>query len=508
MALTPEQSPLLPQGSPGRKPRSPLVPIQEDPQVKPAVIAAIVSTWIATFLAAADSTITSTLSATIAYEFGSLTLVSWLGSGYLIGLTATQPLSGKLSDIFGRRVTFCVASGLFTIGNLICGFSHSKIVLVTARVITGIGGGGCISTATFIASDNIPLHRRGIWQGVGAVVYTSGMGLGAVIGGAVNDAAGWRWAFIGIAPVSLVAGLGVATFVPNNINGQQNFREMLSRVDFLGAATLVSSLVLLMLGLNHGGSQEGSPLFVIVVPLGTMLLLTFIIIEYRWAKEPIIPLSLFGRRTVVAACLTAWFMSMAFYALTFYIPLYLQMLGHSTGETGLYLLPDSIGAGLGSFLVGLVIRVTGGYGVFRYTMTLLLVIASVGFVVISRETHWILPELYLSCKGFGMGGGLTMLILAILHAVPHEKHATATSALYAFRSTGSTVGLSAASAIFNYRLNQASLVKGTACVEGDDCYLDALHQAFKFALCLACAGLVSALFIGCSSTKSRQEDGD
>lgn len=508
MISTPEQSPLLPQGSPGRKPRSPLIPIAEDPQIKPAVVAAIVSTWIATFLAAADSTITSTLSATIAYEFGSLALVSWLGSGYLIGLTATQPLSGKLSDIFGRRVTFCVATGLFTIGNLICGFSHSKLVLIAARVITGIGGGGCISIASFIASDNIPLRRRGIWQGVGAVVYTSGMGLGAVIGGAVNDAAGWRWAFIGIAPLSFIAGLGVATFVPNNTDGKENFKEMLGRVDFLGSVTLVSSLVLLLLGLNHEGSQERSPLFVIVVPLGAMLLLTFIIIESHWAKEPIIPLSLFGRRTVVATCLTAWFMSMAFYALTFYVPLYLQMLGHSTSETGLCLLPDSIGAGLGSFIVGLVIRVTGGYGVFRYTMTLLLVIASVGFTLISRETLWILPELYLFCKGFGMGGGLTMLILALLHAVPHEKHATATSALYAFRSTGSTVGLSAASAIFNYWLNRASLVNGTACVRGDDCYLDALHQAFRFALCLACAGFISALFIRTSSTKSRQGDGD
>ncbi|KAJ5939763.1 Major facilitator superfamily domain general substrate transporter [Penicillium verhagenii] len=503
---TPEQSPLLLQGSPSHGRWSPRLPPARDadPQIKSAVVAAIVSTWIATFLAAADSTITSTLSATIAHEFGSLTLVSWLGSGYLIGLTATQPLSGKLSDIFGRRVSFCVASALFTIGNLICGFSHSEVVVIAARVVTGIGGGGCISIATFIASDNIPLHRRGIWQGVGAVVYTSGMGLGAVIGGTINDAVGWRWAFIGIAPVSFIAGLGVAAFVPSQTEEKQNLGKMLGRIDFLGAATLVSSLVLLMLGLNHNGSEETFPLFSLVVPVGAVLLVAFLMIEYRWAKEPIIPLSLFGRRTVVAACLAAWFMSMAFYALTFYVPLYLQVLGYSTSETGLHLLPDSIGAGLGSFLVGLVIRVTGKYGVFRYTMPLLLVIASVGFALISRETFWVLPEVYLFCKGFGMGGALTMVILALLHAVPHEKHATATSALYAFRSTGSTVGLSVASAIFSHRLNQASLVNGTSCVEGDECYLDALHQAFRFALCVSCTGLISALFIGCASIKARE----
>ncbi|KAJ5107364.1 Major facilitator superfamily domain general substrate transporter [Penicillium angulare] len=487
---------------------SPLLRQHSDPPVAPAVVAAIVSTWIATFLAAADSTITSTLSATIAHEFNSLALVSWLGSGYLIGLTATQPLSGKLSDIFGRRASFCVASAMFTVGNLICGSSRSKFVLILARVLTGIGGGGCISIATFIASDNIPLHRRGIWQGVGAVVYTTGMGLGAVIGGAVNDAFGWRWAFTGIAPISLLAAIGVATFVPDHPGKKQSLGEMLQRVDFAGSITLVSSLVLLLLGLNHEGPKSEGVLYMVAIPLGLMILGGFLFIEYRWAKEPIIPLSLFRRQTVAASCLTAWFMSMSFYALTFYVPLYLQMLGYSTSETGLRLLPDSIGAGVGSFLVGFVIRVSGQYGVFRYTMTLLLVIAALGFTLISTSTQWILPELYLFSKGFGMGGALTMLILALLHAVPHEKHATATSALYAFRSTGSTLGLSLASAIFNRGINQASVEKGATCIGGEKCYLDALHKAFQFALVLACLGFITALFVRNHSTTHQEEDTD
>ncbi|KAJ5370542.1 Major facilitator superfamily domain general substrate transporter [Penicillium cataractarum] len=475
--------------------------------IRPAIIAGIISTWIATFLAAADSTITSTLSATIANEFHSLSIISWLGSGYLIGLTATQPLSGKLSDIFGRRASFCCACCMFTIGNLVCGLSRSKVVLIAARVVTGIGGGGCISIATFIASDNIPLKRRGIWQGTGAVVYTAGMGLGAVIGGAVNDAVGWRWAFIGIAPVSLISGIGVAMFVPGYTDDTQGWRELLGRVDFAGAATLVTSLVLLLIGLNHDGPELVTGLFTITVPLGMVLLAGFVWIEWKWAREPIIPLSLFRKRTVVAACLTAWFMSMAFYALTFYVPLYMKMLGHSTSEIGLRLLPDSIGAGLGSFLVGLVIRVTGKYGVFRYTMTLLLVLASMGFAFISVHTPWILPEVYLLCKGFGMGGALTMLILALLHSVPHERHATATSALYAFRSTGATVGLSAASAMFYHRMNQSMVDTGSSCKEGDQCYLDALHGAFQLALAFATAGLVSALFVAAYDKHDQEDEG-
>lgn len=478
--MTTEEAPFLP---------------RSETSIKPSVVAGILSTWITTFLAAADTTITSTLSSTIAQEFNSLAIISWLGSGYLIGLTATQPLSGKLSDIFGRRASFCFGTCMFTIGNLLCGFSRSKVTLILARVLAGIGGGGCISIATFIASDNIPLARRGTWQGTSAVVYTMGLGLGAVIGGAINDAVGWRWAFIGIAPVSLVSCLGVAIFVPHHTETKQSLREMLSRVDFAGAVTLVASLVFLLVGMSPDGSQIATLQFIGAIPPGVVLFGLFLMIEWRWAKEPIIPLSLFRRRTVVAACLTAWCMSSTLYALMYYVPLYMQLLGLSPSQIGLRLLPYSIGSGIGSFLVGLVIRVTGKYGIFRYTAPMFMIIPSAGFAFISIHTPWILPELYLLCKGIGIGGGLTMLILALLHAVPHESHATATSALYAFRSTGATMGLSAASAIFHGRLGKLDSKHGAACVDSDDCYLNALHGAFILALGFACAALVSGLFI-------------
>ncbi|CAG8105239.1 unnamed protein product [Penicillium nalgiovense] len=321
------------------------------------------------------------------------------------------------------------------------------------------------------------------------------MALGAVIGGATHDVFGWRWAFIGIAPISFIAGISVAIFVPDHRQHIQSFGEMLSRVDFAGAATLVSSLVLLLIGLNHEGTQIVTTLFAVTVPLGLVLLGVFLLIEWRWAKEPIIPMSMFRQRTVVAVCLTAWFASMTAYANIYYVPLYFQMLGYSTSRTGLYLLPDGVGSGIESALVGVMIGVTGRYGVFKYTMPALMVIASAGFMFVTEHTHWALPEIYLLCKGIGMGGAVTTLILALLHAVPHKQHATATSAYYAFRSTGCTIGLSAATAIFSARLNEHAVTTGTICVAGDACYLDALHRAFQLAFGFACAALISSFFI-------------
>ncbi|OQD74804.1 hypothetical protein PENDEC_c009G02035 [Penicillium decumbens] len=473
---------------------TPLLPRQDAP-IKSNVVAGIISTWIATFLAAADTTITATLSSTIAHEFDSLAIISWLGSGYLIGLTATQPLSGKLSDIFGRRVSFCFATCMFTTGNLICGFARSKAVLILARVLSGIGGGGCISIATFIASDHIPLKRRGIWQGTSAVMYTLGIGLGAVIGGTVNDTFGWRWAFIGIAPISLISCMLVAIFLPSHTERQHGFLEMLNRVDFAGCITLVASLVLLLIGLNHEGDQIVNLQFLVTIPLGSVLFGLFLLIEWRWAKEPIIPLSLFRRRTVVATCLTAWFMSSSLYILLYYVPLYLQMLGYTPSEVGLRILPYSIGSGVGSFLIGLIIRVTGKYGIFRYITPMSMVIATVGFAFIERDTPWIVPELYLLCKGVGIGGALTVLILALLHTVPHHSHATGTSALYAFRSVGATVGLSVASAVFHGQLSNFEQESGSTCELTDDCYLSALHGAFWSAVAFASVALICGFFV-------------
>jgi len=101
--------------------------------------------YIGSFLAALDSTIVATLSGPISDEFKSFTLLSWLASAYLISNAATQPLSGRLTDIYGRRNGLLVAYVLFAIGNLICGLARSEVVMLIGRVVAGMGG-GCMNT--------------------------------------------------------------------------------------------------------------------------------------------------------------------------------------------------------------------------------------------------------------------------------------------------------------------------------------------------------------------------
>ena len=387
--------------------------------------------------------------------------------------------------------------------------------------MAGIGGGASASISTFVASDHIPLRSRGLWQGMGSVVYVSGLCLGGVIGGALNDTWGWRWGFLILVPSSIISGLGVAILLPESASMEQGLKEQLQRIDFLGSFTLVLSLVLFLIGLNHedqGPSTSGAVLG-IVLSLAAIFFGLFVLIEWRYAKEPVVSLSLLGTRTVLASCLAAWFSAMMLYTLMFYVPIYLQLLGASTSETGVQLLPDPIGGGIGSLAAGLIMRVTGGYGTLNIVAPILSVLGSAGMATSTLKTPYILTASYLFIKGLGFGGRQTIFLLAVLSSVSYEQHATATSIMYAFRSTGSTIGLSASSAMFRIRLDRLLEARATASGVGetlpdsledalhclpdghDDCYhlkdiyMSSLHSVFLLALGFAGCSLLAGLFM-------------
>ena len=171
------------------------VPLAEEPSTGQLLLV-MGSIWFGTFLAALDSTIIATLSAPISASFNSLSLLSWLASAFFIANAALQPLSGRLTDILSRRTGLIFSNIFFAAGNLICGLATSEGVMILGRVIAGMGGGGLNAISTFVASDLIPLRRRGLWQGFGNISFGVGAGLGGIFGGWINDTWGWRKAFL------------------------------------------------------------------------------------------------------------------------------------------------------------------------------------------------------------------------------------------------------------------------------------------------------------------------
>ncbi|KAL9098981.1 MAG: hypothetical protein Q9163_005449 [Psora crenata] len=429
------------------------VPILDEPTTR-ELLFVMAGTWLGSFLAAVDSTIIATLTAPISASFNSLSLLSWLASAYFIANAALQPLAGRLTDIFSRRWGLVFSNILFAAGNLICGLAQDEWVMIFGRVIAGCGGGGLTAISTFVASDLVPLRRRGVWQGLGNIMYGVGAGLGAVLGGWINDVWGWRKAFLLLVPLTLVSGTMV--FFTVNVPVRRSEKSPLKRIDFLGALTLVLSLVLFLLGLNSGGNivPWNHPLIYTTLTLAFASLLAFIYVERTHASEPVIPVTLLLDRTVISACFTNWFTSMAIFSILFYGPIYFQIKGLSTTQAGARLAPNSIGNAVGSIGTGLIIRRSGRYYYLSVGIQLSFIAANVIISTFNLATPLWVTIVSFFVAGIGYTGMLTVTLLSLISAVEHRHQAVITSASYAFRSTGSAIGVTIASAVFQNLLSK------------------------------------------------------
>ena len=292
------------------------------------------------------------------------------------------------------------------IGNTTCGMAQSKSVMILGRMAAGLGGRGLNSVSTLVLTDLVPLRSRGMWQGLGNIVYTVGLGLGGVLGGSISHRWGWRWAFLILTPMTAVSMLGIWYFLPSTIQSKdQSVIGSLRRIDFLGSLLLTVALALLLWALNSEMKDSHWRLIcAIALPLSGVILALFLLVEARYAMEPIIPVVLLANRTVMASCLAASFSSMAFYSLMFYVPLYLQLMGFSLREVGVLLLPKPVEGALGSLGSGIIMRCTGDYGALKMIVLVLFLGGPAGFVASNLESPILMPQISFLVNGLGFGG--------------------------------------------------------------------------------------------------------
>ncbi|KAK3499934.1 major facilitator superfamily domain-containing protein [Neurospora hispaniola] len=409
------------------------------------------TTWVGVFLGAIDASIIATLSAPIASEFQSLSLLSWIATAYLIANAACQPLSGRMTDIFGRGPGLVFSNVLFSLGNLICGVAKDEQTMILGRVVAGIGGGGLMSISTFLGSDLVPLRKRGVVQGLGNIFYGAGAMLGGVFGGFLNDTSSWGWrlAFLVQVPVSLVSAVLVYFLV--KVPPKVSNKSLVSRIDFLGSFYIIAFLILLLLGLNAGGNVVPwtHPLVLISIPLSLNMLAGFIYWESRPRNtQPVIPVRLLTHRTVLTACVTNFMCTMVTLLLTFYIPIYLIVLGHTPTQAGLRLLASPLAICFTSFGSGLVMKYTGKYKILGIALVSTLVLGVAALTTLGQNSPGWIVFVALFMIGGGYGGMLTVTMVACIAAVDHSQQAVITSATYAFRSVGATVGITVGSAVY------------------------------------------------------------
>ncbi|KAL8798678.1 MAG: hypothetical protein Q9182_006464 [Xanthomendoza sp. 2 TL-2023] len=414
----------------------------------------MISLWIGTFTAGLDITVMATLAAPIATSFNSLSLLAWLATGYLIGQAATQPLSGKLTDIFSRQWGLIVSNCMFALGNLICGFAKDEWTMILGRIIAGIGGGCLNAISTILVSDLIPLRQRALWQGISNLFWGLGNGLGGVFGGYMHDTWDWRVAFIAQVPLTVVSLIIISfqfkTIGANTPRTLVANQSSISRLDFLGSALLVSTLVLFLIGITTGGNivPWSNPLACVPLPLSALFFCAFIYVEKNVAREPVLPLHFLRDRTILFACLTNWLFHMTFNTLMFYIPIYYRIRGASSTQSGNALVPIGITLPLGSLTAGYITSRTGRYKYSLWATLVLLLAGAVATCTNTLSTPIWLPTAYLVLVGSATGGMLVVTLVAFTSAVEIFEQSLVTSLSYVFRSVGSVLGVAVGSAVF------------------------------------------------------------
>ncbi|KAG8352460.1 hypothetical protein FVEN_g9614 [Fusarium venenatum] len=418
-----------------------------------ARLAVILTTaWLGVFLGAADTTVIATLSAQISSEFNSLSLLSWLATAYLIGNAASQPISGRLTDIFGRGPGLVFCNLAFATGNLLCGLATSQHAMILGRVVAGVGGGGLMSISMFLGSDLIPLRKRALVGGVANLWYGAGTMVGAVFGGMLGDYSdiGWRVAFLVQIVPSLVS--AVIAYVMIKVPPKQSDKSYIKRIDFGGVFLVTAFLASLVLGLSMGGNivPWSHPLPITAIVIAVCLFIAFICCELR-VSQPIIPVKLLLNRTVLATCFASAFCAAISLTSIFYIPLYLQARGDSATDAGLKIMPSSLGL-IGPLPLGYLMKKTGKYvGIVVSSIVTMIVGAIIFTLQDDASPTWMTCLAFFSLS-LGYNTAFSITQVACLAAVEHSQLAMVTSTIMLARSLGSTIGITIASVVYQHSL--------------------------------------------------------
>jgi EmrB/QacA subfamily drug resistance transporter len=406
--------------------------IKKDTNLNPVVAGLL----LAILMAAMDNTIVATAMATIVSDLGGFDKFIWVTSAYMVAVMAGMPIFGKLSDMYGRKRFFIFGLIVFLIGSALCGIAQDIVQLSVYRAIQGIGGGALMPIAFTIVFDIFPPENRGKMTGLLGAVFGASSVLGPLLGAYITDYISWHWVFYVNVPIGIVSIFLIVRYY------HESLQHSKQKVDWLGAITLVISVVSLMFGLELGGKEYAWNSVQIISLFASFFIffIAFFIAEFK-AAEPILPLWLFKRRLFATSQILSFLYGGTFIILTVFIPIFVQAVyGGSAKNAGLILTPMMLGSVAGSSVGGIFLTKTS----YRNLMIVSIISYVLGMYFLGTltvDTARSLLTIYMILVGFGVGFSFSLLPTASMHNLEPQYRGTANSTNSFLRSFGMTLGV-------------------------------------------------------------------
>jgi EmrB/QacA subfamily drug resistance transporter len=402
----------------------------------------LISLMLTMFLAALDQTIVATALPTIGRQFHDVTSLSWVITAYLLAATAVAPVFGTLSDIYGRRAMIIAALSLFIAGSILCALAPSMPVLILARGLQGLGGGGIMPIVQTVISDVVSPRERGRYQAYFSGVWVAaGIG-GPILGGVFAEHLHWSMIFWINVPLSLAA---LGQLLPKMRKIPTFHRRR--KVDWLGGILLMASAVVFMLVLTWGGNRYLwlSPTILAMVGTSVALALVFVWHVGR-AEEPFLPLPLMGGTVVPYAMAAGGCALGAMTGLTVCLPLYYEVVYHlSASEAGLALIPLATISTCGAAIAGRTMARARHYKRVAIVGTAVAAVSGAALALTTLPLWGLL--VLLSVFAAGLGTTFPVSVVSLQNSVARAQIGTVTGAMNFFRALMASFTVAAFTAI-------------------------------------------------------------
>ncbi|KAF7318152.1 Major facilitator superfamily transporter [Mycena chlorophos] len=411
------------------------------------------------FLVALDNTIIATAIPKITHEFHSLDDVGWYASSYLLTSAAFQLFFARLYTLLSVKWVYISAICIFELGSLICMLAPSSDILIVGRAIAGLGSAAIFSGALIIVANVVPLTSRPVYSGCIASMYGIASVAAPLLGGIFTDKVSFRWCFGVNLPVGGITLVMLLFFFkpPAGIavrGTPTSFAKRLRRLDPLGTALFLPSIISILLALQWGGTKYAwtSPRIITLIVVFAVLITAFVAVQLAEKDQDnvTLPPRIISQRSMLCGAWFAFFAGGGFYVLVYFVPIWFQAIkGDSAVQSGTDNLALILSLVMGTLVAGAGVTLLGYYVPFMLLSGVLMPIGAgliSTFTVDAGHAEWMGYQVIF---GFGAGLGMQQPFIAAQTVLETADVPTGTSLLVFLQTLGGALFVSVGETIFS-----------------------------------------------------------